>query len=193
MSARNLTRIDNENETLPAHLDPANYPQAVHLDTLNIHIELTYCPLQPAAHLSHIRSPAAGANVLFTGTTRNTFEGKPVARLSYTCYPALALKTLRAIAENAVRKHGLKGVSIAHRLGEVPVGEESIVVAVSAGHRGAAWRAAEEVLEECKAKVEIWKREEFEGEDPEVTGEWRANKETDRGGRRMKEHGTELR
>lgn len=178
MSARTL------DEGAPAHLDPANYPQSLRLEASNVHVLLTYSELDPSAHLKHIRSPSAGANVLFTGTTRDTFEDKPVARLSYICYPALALKTLSKIAERAVGKHGLLGVSIAHRLGEVPVCEESIVIAVSAGHRLAAWRAGEGVLEECKARVEIWKREEFVGEDPEVTGEWRANKESDPEGRR---------
>ena len=60
-----------------------------------------------------------------------------------------------------------------HRLGTVPIGEESILIAVSSPHRQAAWRAGEEALEECKARVEVWKREEFEGEG----GVWRANRD----------------
>jgi molybdopterin synthase catalytic subunit len=60
-----------------------------------------------------------------------------------------------------------------HRLGVVPIGEESILIAVSAPHRQAAWRAGEEALEECKARVEVWKLEEFgDGE-----GVWRANRD----------------
>ena len=50
-----------------------------------------------------------------------------------------------------------------HRLGIVPIGEESILIAVSSPHRQAAWRAGEEALEECKEKVEVWKKEEFGG------------------------------
>jgi molybdopterin synthase catalytic subunit len=61
-----------------------------------------------------------------------------------------------------------------HRLGVVPVGEESILIAVSSPHRQAAWRAGEEALEECKEKVEVWKREEFGGEEG---GVWRANRD----------------
>lgn len=60
-----------------------------------------------------------------------------------------------------------------HRLGTVPIGEESILIAVSSPHRQAAWRAGEEALEECKSRVEVWKREEFEGEG----GVWRANRD----------------
>ncbi|PGH00054.1 molybdopterin synthase catalytic subunit [Helicocarpus griseus UAMH5409] len=172
---------DPASESLPAHLNPANYPQTRHLPDSNIYLELTYGPLNPSKHLAHIRSPRAGANVLFLGTTRSTFDNRPVARLTYTSYAPLALRTLEKIALDAVAKHGLLGISIAHRLGEVAVEEESIAIAVSAGHRGAAWKAGEEVLEECKAKAEIWKREEFEGE-REGEGEWRANRDTDAGG-----------
>ena len=71
-------------------------------------------------------------------------------------------------------------ISISHRLGIVPIGEESIVIAVSAVHRHAAWWAGEEALDRCKAKVEIWKWEEFEGDGDEKEGgkgegAWRAN------------------
>lgn len=64
-------------------------------------------------------------------------------------------------------------ISITHRLGIVPIGEESILIAVSSAHRKAAWEAGEEALEECKDRAEIWKLEQFEGED----GVWRANRD----------------
>jgi len=62
-----------------------------------------------------------------------------------------------------------------HRLGEVKVGEESIVIAVSSPHRQAAWKAGEEALEVCKAKMEVWKMEVFG--DEEGGGVWRANRD----------------
>ncbi|OJD10942.1 molybdopterin synthase catalytic subunit [Blastomyces percursus] len=165
-------------EPLPAHLNPANYPQIRHVPDTNIHLELTYSPLDPTRSLAHVRSPHAGANVLFLGTTRSTFDNRPVARLTYTSYAPLALRTLEKIAHDAVAKYELQGISISHRLGEVAVTEESIAIAVSAGHRGPAWRAGEEVLEQCKAAAEIWKREEFVGA-AEGEGEWRANRNMD--------------
>lgn len=77
------------------------------------------------------------------------------------------------IARDVRARHGLRGVALVHRLGAVPIGEESILIAVSAPHRQAAWRAGEEALERCKDSVEVWKREEFEGEE----GVWRANRD----------------
>lgn len=108
-----------------------------------------------------------------SGTTRDNFAGKPVKELQYSAYNKLALRTMMAIAKDMVAKHSLKGIALIHRLGTVPVGEESILIALSSPHRQAAWRAGEEALEECKSKVEVWKREEFEGEE----GVWRANRD----------------
>ncbi|KAJ5885101.1 Molybdopterin synthase catalytic subunit [Penicillium taxi] len=162
-------------QSLPAHLDPSTYPRTHSDTTKNIHLTLTYATLDPNTYLTQTSSTAAGANVLFLGTTRDTFEGRPVSQLSYTSYPPLVFKTLSTIAEEAVATHQLLGVSIAHRLGVVPIKEASIAIAVSSGHRAAAWRAGEEILEACKQKAEIWKREEF------VDGgmEWRANADRD--------------
>lgn len=78
------------------------------------------------------------------------------------------------IARNLKAKHDLNGIAMIHRLGVVPIAEESILIAVSSPHRQAAWRAGEEALEECKEKVEVWKLEEFGGEEG---GIWRANRD----------------
>ncbi|KAK2608422.1 hypothetical protein QQS21_002989 [Conoideocrella luteorostrata] len=137
------------------------------------YVALTKDHLDAQAIIDRVRSPAAGAIVLFAGTTRDTFAGKPVKELQYSAYNKLALRTMLSITKGLESKHGLKGIAMIHRLGTVPIGEESILIAVSSPHRQAAWRAGEEALEECKAKVEVWKREEFDGED----GVWRANRD----------------
>lgn len=82
-----------------------------------------------------------------------------------------------SIAASVKAKHDLNGIAMIHRLGGVPIGEESILIAVSSAHRQAAWRAGEEALEECKEKVEVWKREEFVGGE----GAWRANRDGKKG------------
>jgi len=79
-----------------------------------------------------------------------------------------------SIGKAIVEKHSLTSIAIVHRLGVVPIGEESILIAVSSPHREAAWRAGEEALEEIKAKLEVWKKEEFGGVDG---GIWRANRD----------------
>lgn len=158
-------------------LDPANFPQT--LSSPSIFISLIYDPLDAAAYLRFTRSPTAGANVLFLGTTRNNFDSRPVSRLSYSAYPSLALKSLYTIAEDVQTKHGLEKVAIVHRLGEVKIEEESIAVAVSSGHRASGWKGAEEILERVKARAEIWKREWFADTGEVEEGVWRANRDRD--------------
>ena len=93
--------------------------------------------------------------------------------LDYEAYPEMALPSLFRISSYAKKKWSLFGVAVAHRLGRVPIGEESILIAVSAGHRREAWDAAEWILEEVKRKTEIWKRESYD--DPSQEPEWKAN------------------
>lgn len=65
------------------------------------------------------------------------------------------------ISQEIKQKHSLTAISLEHRLGVIPIGDECILIAVSAPHRQAAWKAGEEALEKCKEKVEIWKREDL--------------------------------
>ncbi|CAO2657560.1 Nn.00g036860.m01.CDS01 [Neocucurbitaria sp. VM-36] len=147
--------------------------------TSTIHVELTPHALDSQAAIRFVRSPSAGATVLFIGTTRDSFADLPVSSLLYTSYTPLALNTLSVIAQAILTKHQCTKIAIVHKLGECPIGEESIVIAVSAKHRQAAWRAGEETLEEVKDKAEIWKLERFEGGE----GVWRANRDGKRGER----------
>lgn len=181
-------------------MDPAP-SDAWELADERCHVSLTRAPLDVRQTMDRVRSPAAGAIVLFAGihpslvpvlarpplaadahlagTTRDSFAGKPVKELTYTAYNARALRSMLSICTQLRTEHGLKGIAMTHRLGTVPIGEESILIAVSAPHRQAAWRAGEEALELCKAGVEVWKREEFEGEE----GVWRANRDSAHGER----------
>ena len=79
-----------------------------------------------------------------------------------------------SIAQSVKQKHALTAITMGHRLGVVPIAEESILIAVSAPHRHPAWAAGEEALERCKENVEIWKLEEFGGDQG---GVWRANRD----------------
>jgi len=108
----------------------------------------------------------------FIGCTRSTFQSKSVTHLAYSTYPPLALRTLLSIAKDIQSKHDLVGISISHRLGRVDIGEESVIIAVSAPHRKAGWSGGEECLELVKERVEIWKEEWFED-----GGVWRSNRD----------------
>ncbi len=102
----------------------------------------------------------AGANVLFVGTTRAVTDGMETRSLDYEAHEPMARAMLRELRDEALRRFGLSGCCIAHRLGTVAVGEASVAVATSAPHRREAFAAAEWLMDEIKKAVPIWKRDE---------------------------------
>ncbi len=122
-------------------------------------VELTQGPIDAAALLAAIGSSAAGANLLFTGTTRQSTGATATDWLDYEAYEPLACSELERLRAEAIARFGLAGCGIIHRLGRVAVGETSVAVAVSAAHRREALAAAEWLLDELKRQVPIWKRE----------------------------------
>jgi len=110
-----------------------------------------------------VTDPGAGAIATFVGTTRNNNEGRKVIALDYDGYPEMAEKELRRIGADAKTKWPICRMAIVHRLGPVQITEASVIIAVSAGHRDAAFAACRFAIEEIKKTVPIWKKELYEG------------------------------
>jgi molybdopterin synthase catalytic subunit len=110
-----------------------------------------------------VAHPGAGAIVTFIGTTRDHNDGRRVIRLEYEAYREMALAEMRKIGDCARQRWPIERVAIVHRIGVVPVGEASVVIAVSAGHRRAAFEACHYAIDRLKEVVPIWKKEHFEG------------------------------
>ena len=121
---------------------------------------LVHEPIDAAALLGRVGHIAAGATVLFVGTTRGITGDVVTRSLDYEAHEPLAETLLRELAAEAVQTFSLTACAVAHRLGAVPVGEASVAVATSAPHRRAAFTAAEWLMERIKQGVPIWKREE---------------------------------
>ncbi|KIM48247.1 hypothetical protein M413DRAFT_61904 [Hebeloma cylindrosporum] len=157
------------------------------LETPRVRCFLTHQPLDVQNIIASVQDISAGAIATFIGTTRNSFKGKTVTHLEYQAYSKIAIKTMFDIAHGAMESvscaddpqihtvtHPGIRCSIHHRLGTVPIGEPSIVIAVSSPHRKEAFSVCEEILEEVKKKAQIWKREYYEGEG-ESEAEWKVN------------------
>jgi molybdopterin converting factor subunit 1 len=107
-----------------------------------------------------VTAPEAGGIVVFVGTVRNNAEEwGTVNRLEYSAYHEMAESVLRKVAEEAAEKWPLNGVSILHGLGELTVGDHTVVVACSSPHRGEAFEACRYAIDEVKVRVPIWKKE----------------------------------
>lgn len=120
-------------------------------------------PIDLQEPVNYVSDPEAGAIATFIGTTRNNNEGRKVIALDYEAYPEMAEKELARIGEDARKKWPICRMAIVHRLGPVQITEASVVIAVSAGHRDAAFAACRFAIEEIKKTVPIWKKEVYEG------------------------------
>ncbi|MDE3095931.1 MAG: molybdenum cofactor biosynthesis protein MoaE [Chloroflexota bacterium] len=138
---------------------------------------ITREPLDPMPLVESVRRDECGAVVLFYGVVRNENRGRSVRYLEYDAYEPMALKKLRAVADEVRAKFPVTGVGVLHRIGRLEVGETSLLVAVSAGHRREAFEACHYAVDRIKETVPIWKKEVWEdgsewieGHVPEVPG-----------------------
>jgi len=120
-------------------------------------------PIDAAAVTAKVASAAAGAVCTFIGTTRDHNDGRRVFRLEYEAYPEMALAEMRKIADVARERWPIEKIAITHRVGVVPIGEASVVIAVSSGHRKAAFEACHFAIARLKQVVPIWKKEHYDG------------------------------
>ena len=126
---------------------------------------------QPLEELSGLSAGAAsGAVVTFWGRVRDHNDGRGVTGLEYSAYEELAVKEGRRIVAEAVARFGVDAARAVHRVGRLAVGDAAVVVEVAAGHRGEGFDACRWIIDEIKARVPIWKQEDYvEGDRAWVT------------------------
>jgi molybdopterin synthase catalytic subunit len=118
-----------------------------------VHARVTADALSLDALVARVADPAAGAVVTFHGLPRD------IPELEYEAYTEMARERIAAILADCVERHGLIAAAAEHRVARVPAAEPSIIVAVSARHRGEAFAGAREALDRIKAEAPIWKIE----------------------------------
>jgi len=108
-----------------------------------------------------VASPASGAVVVFHGTVRDRTGDRPVVRLAYEAFVAMAEARMAAIGREVAARHGLDAIACVHRTGDLGLGETAVVVATAAPHRRAALEGVDEFVTRLKQDVPIWKKEHF--------------------------------
>ena len=117
--------------------------------------------IQTEEILESIRTASDGAVVLFLGVVRDQNEGRVVAGIEYEAYQEMAVSVLTAIAREAGESADTDRIAVAHRMGELKVGEVSLAIAVGSPHREEAYQASRYIIEEIKKRLPVWKKERF--------------------------------
>jgi molybdopterin synthase catalytic subunit/molybdopterin converting factor small subunit len=120
-------------------------------------------PLSLDRVVAEVRDDRAGAIATFIGTTRIHSRGREVDHLEYEAYEGMAETVMAEIVEGLHARYDLCAVAIHHRIGRVAIGDESVVIAVSAPHRADALAACRDAIDTLKEHVPLWKKEIYEG------------------------------
>jgi molybdopterin synthase catalytic subunit len=122
--------------------------------------EITNDKLSVDDVVARLADPAIGAVSVFVGVVRDNTDGRQVLYLEYEAYPEMAEATLRQIGEEIqARWQSIRQVAIVHRVGRLEIGEASVVIALSAGHRPEVFDALRYAIDRLKEIVPIWKKE----------------------------------
>ncbi|MGH8127279.1 MAG: molybdenum cofactor biosynthesis protein MoaE [Gammaproteobacteria bacterium] len=111
--------------------------------------------------LNETVKPEAGAVIVFSGTVRNHNEGRRVKSIAYSAYRPLTEKILAEIERESYDKFDIVECSIVHRVGQLEIGDTSVLIVVSSVHRAEAFAASRYAIEQVKHRAPIWKLEEY--------------------------------
>ncbi len=100
-----------------------------------------------------------GGITIFLGTGRETNKGENIAELNFEHDPQMAEKKLAEIREKGVQDFGLIDMSIVHRIGNIDIGENIVLIIACGEHRQETFKACEWAISELKRTTPIWKRE----------------------------------
>ena len=132
-------------------------------------VDIRDSPLSVDEVLAAVRDPAAGGTVVFAGAVRDVDGGRGVTRLDYTAHPR-AMDDLRSVAESVAARFPVIAAAVAHRVGELEIGDLAVVLAVACPHRSEAFEAARALIDELKETVPIWKHQVFDDGSQEWVG-----------------------
>ena len=124
-------------------------------------------PISVQELMASVADRRAGAVVSFSGDVRDHDHGRDVARLEYEGHPSAAA-VIADVAREVAARHDVVAIAVVHRVGALQVGDSALVAAVSAAHRGEAFAACADLVEETKHRLPVWKHQVF----VDGTDEW---------------------
>ncbi len=131
------------------------------------HTEVSEQPLDHEALRRAVSDVRAGAVVSFSGNVRDHDHGRAVTSLTYEGHPT-AGQVLADVAAEIDARFDLIGLAVAHRVGELAIGDAALIAVVSAAHREAAFAACAALVDLTKERLPVWKHQVF----ADGTDEW---------------------
>ena len=122
-------------------------------------ISITNNQLSLQEVMLELQDNSAGAVSVFIGNVRNRGRSGNVSEIYYEAYSEMAEQKMREIENEAQTKWEIKKLVAIHRIGNIKVGESSIIIGVSSEHRHEAFQACKYIVNNVKTRVPIWKKE----------------------------------
>jgi molybdopterin synthase catalytic subunit len=121
-----------------------------------IRVSVDPAPIELAMELAALEERGAGGVASFTGVVRG---GDGITALELEHYPGMTEDALCTLAEAAMDRWSLLGVTILHRVGRMQVGERIVFIGTAAAHRREALDACAYLIDRLKIDAPFWKRE----------------------------------
>ena len=100
-----------------------------------------------------------GAVASFVGTMRNATDGVSASAMELEHYPGMTERAIEAMIDDAMQRFSLRAARVVHRVGVLLPGEQIVLVAVTAAHRGQAFQGCEFLMDYLKTQAPFWKKE----------------------------------
>lgn len=152
-----MSQPTDPSRTVEADPDPAAEPVLVREVVLH---DVREAPLSIDEVLGLVRHPRCGGIAVFVGVVRDHDHGEAVASLDYSAHPSV-VDALGEVSREVIARHDVARMAVVHRVGHLEVGDLAVVAAVSAAHRGAAFEGCRDLVDTLKARVPIWKHQQF--------------------------------
>jgi len=104
-------------------------------------------------------SKCMGGIATFLGCARDFSEGRDVSAITFEQYAGMAAQAMQALRTEAMERFDIIEARIVHRVTTVYAGDQIVLIAVGAEHRGPAFEACEWIIDTLKQRVPIWKKE----------------------------------
>lgn len=140
--------------------------------------KISFAPLSIPEIYEGADCSANGAIVLMSGMVREQTQGRPVVSLEYQAYEPMAIKVFEEISRQIHHTWAdIERVMIHHRIGQLSIGEISVLVAVGSPHRAEAFSACQFAIDTLKHEAPIWKKEHWQ----DGTSSWVSIADCERG------------